>query len=438
MSSPPLPAAPARTRGAESAIPSDDATAAARYRAVRARTEALARPLSPEDAMVQSMPDASPAKWHLAHTTWFFERFVLAAQPGYAPVHPQWDYLFNSYYNSVGPMHARPQRGLVSRPGLSEVLVYRERVDARMARAFERGDLDERAQQVALLGTHHEQQHQELLLTDIKHAFWSNPLRPAYRDDLPAAAIGDDAPLRWIARDEAIADIGAAVWPQAGSFAYDSESPRHRALVPAHALASRPVSNGDYLAFVRDGGYATPTLWLSDAWARIQAEDWRQPLYWDDDRAREFTLGGWRALDPHAPACHLSYYEADAFARWAGARLPTEFEWEQAAAGIAVAGNLLEADALHPRSGAPVDTGLQQLFGDVWEWTASAYTGYPGFRPLDGTLGEYNGKFMNGQWVLRGGSCATPRDHLRASYRNFFPAAARWQFSGVRLARDAA
>lgn len=409
----------------------------ARYRAVRARSVALAAPLSAEDAMVQSMPDASPAKWHLAHTTWFFERFVLGARDGYVPVDPHWDFLFNSYYNSVGPMHARPRRGLLSRPSLIEVLEYREEVDARMARRFDAGDFDQDAARVILLGTHHEQQHQELLLTDIKHALWSNPLAPAYRDDLPHRP-GEAAPLRWIARDEAIVEIGAAPWPQAPRFAYDNESPRHRVLVAAHALASRPVGNAEYAQFVDDGGYANAELWLSDGWALLQAEGWRRPLYWHEDGAREFTLGGWRERDPHAPACHLSLYEADAFARWAGARLPTEAQWEQAAEGLAVDGNFADAGVLHPQAARDDGDGLQQAFGDVWEWTSSAYTAYPGFRPLPGSLGEYNGKFMSGQCVLRGGSCASPRDHLRASYRNFFPPHARWQFSGLRLARDGA
>jgi ergothioneine biosynthesis protein EgtB len=415
----------------------DPSSLAGRYRAVRARSVALAAPLSPEDAMVQSMPDASPAKWHLAHTTWFFERFVLGARAAYMPVDAQWDYLFNSYYNSVGPMHARPQRGLVTRPSLAEVLDYRAEVDARMARRFDAGDLDVEAMRVLRLGTHHEQQHQELLLTDIKHAFWCNPLGPAYRDDL-AIRTGSPSPLRWIARDESIVEIGAAAWPQADAFAYDNESPRHRALVAAHALASRPVSNGEYAGFVADGGYTNAGLWLSDGWSLLQAEGWQRPFYWHADGAREFTLGGWRERDPHAPACHLGYYEADAYARWAGARLPTESEWEQAATGVAVDGNFVEHDALHPQAAQGEDAGLQQLFGDVWEWTASAYTPYPGFKPLPGALGEYNGKFMNGQWILRGGSCATPRDHVRASYRNFFPPSARWQFSGLRLAKDLA
>ena len=414
---------------------------AARYRAVRARSLQLAAPLSAEDAMVQSMDDASPAKWHLAHTTWFFERFVLGARAGYKPVDPQWDYLFNSYYQTVGPMHARPQRGLVSRPELAGVIAYREQVDARMAQRFAAGDFDEHDARVVLLGTHHEQQHQELLLTDIKHAFWCNPLQPAYRDDL-AVRPGTATPLRWLGHDEAIIEIGATPWPAvdghaADAFAYDNESPRHRVLVAAHSLANRPVSNAEYRAFIDDGGYADPTLWLSDGWARVQLDRWSRPLYWDASHEREFTLGGVRPIDAQAPVCHLNYFEADAFARWAGARLPTEFEWEQAAAAQRVDGNFSDDNLLHPHAASAHDLGVQQLFGDVWEWTASAYTPYPGFRPLPGALGEYNGKFMCGPWILRGGSCVTPREHIRASYRNFFAPSARWQFSGLRLAKDA-
>jgi ergothioneine biosynthesis protein EgtB len=421
-----------------------------RFRDVRARTDGLSAPLSAEDAMVQSMPDASPAKWHLAHTTWFFERFVLGARDGYAPVDERWDFLFNSYYNSLGPMHARPQRGLLSRPSLDEVRAYRAEVDARVLRRLEGGDLNAREREVLLLGTHHEQQHQELLLTDIKHALWRNPLGPAYRDDLRVDR-GDAAPLRWHRHDESVIEIGALQWPAHEAFAFDNESPRHRALVPAMALASRTVTNAEYRAFIDDGGYREPGLWLSDGWALLQAEGWRRPLYWHEDGAREFTLGGWREIDPQAPACHLSYFEADAFARWAGARLPTEAEWERAAATQPVRGNFVEDDRLHPmpardavdaphadapHAGAPEQPAVRQLFGDVWEWTMSAYTAYPGFDVLPGALGEYNGKFMNGQWVLRGGSCASPRDHLRASYRTFFPPHARWQFAGIRLAKD--
>jgi len=410
-------------------------TLVARYRAVRACSMVLAAPLSAEDAMLQSMPDASPAKWHLAHTTWFFERFVLGADPHYAPVEPHWNVLFNSYYNSVGPFHARALRGLLSRPSLAAVLDYRRQVDGRLLERLQAGPLDDATLQVLELGTHHEQQHQELLLTDIKHAFWSNPLAPAYRKDL-AITRGEPRLLRWISSEEKTVQIGAAPWPDAAAFAFDGESPRHRVTLPAHALASRPVTNGEFNDFIAAGAYLNPGLWLSDGWDRVQAEGWQRPLYWHEDGVREFTLAGWRERDPHAPVCHLSGYEADAFARWAGARLPTEAEWEHAASGQALSGNLLDADALHPQACRDDGPGLQQLFGDVWEWTSSAYTAYPGFRPLPGALGEYNGKFMSGQMILRGGSCATPASHIRATCRNFFPPHARWQFSGLRLAKD--
>ncbi len=412
----------------------------ARYLAVRERTRGLAAPLSPEDAQLQSMPDASPAKWHLAHTTWFFARFVLE-DPAAIPL--GWDVLFNSYYVGAGDRHPRAQRGLLSRPSLDEVLAWRERVDAQVLRGLDDDRLAPDRRDVLLLGIHHEQQHQELLLTDITHALWCNPLAPAYRTDLPAApaavAAGDGS-VHWLRRDETIVGIGAPRWPDASAdFAYDNETPRHRVLLQAHAIAHRPVSNADYAGFIADGGYATPTLWLSDGWDTVAREGWRRPLYWHADGAREFTLAGWRERDPHAPVCHLSHYEADAFARWAGARLPTEAEWEAAASGCAIEGNFADDRApLHPLAcpGPAAGDAPQGMFGDVWEWTSSAYAPWPGFRPLPGTLGEYNGKFMSGQLVLRGGSCATPRGHVRASYRNFFAPHARWQFSGLRLAKD--
>lgn len=407
-----------------------------RFGRIRARTARLAAPLSAEDAMVQSMPDASPAKWHLAHTTWFFERFVLARDPAYRPVDAAWDYLFNSYYNSVGPMHARPRRGLLTRPSLDEVKAYRDTIDARVEDAFDAGRIDDEAARILLLGTHHEQQHQELLLTDIKHALWCNPLRPAYRDDLPSST-GSGSPLAWCPCDEAIVTVGAAAWPAGSGFAYDNESPPHRVLVPAHALASRPISNGEYRAFIDEGGYRDPALWMSAGWTVVQEAGWNRPLYWDEGLDAAFTLGGMRDIDPHDPVCHLSWFEADAFARWAGARLPTEFEWEQAARTQPVAGHFADDDGLHPRAAPPSPGQPAQLFGDVWEWTSSGYGPYPGFAPWQGSLGEYNGKFMCGQWVLRGGSCATPRDHVRPTYRNFFQSPDRWQFSGLRLARDA-
>ncbi|RCS30618.1 ergothioneine biosynthesis protein EgtB [Rhodanobacter denitrificans] len=406
------------------------AAIAARFHRVRRCTLELCAGLSAEDLQLQSMPDASPGKWHLAHTSWFFEQFVLGRDPAYRPRDPAWHYLFNSYYQSVGPMHARPQRGLLSRPSLDEVHDYRRRIDDAVGELLGRDD-DAGLLELVELGLQHEQQHQELLLTDIKHAFWCNPLQPAYRAPI-AAADAKAVPLRFVAGREGIVEIGH----RGEGFAFDNETPRHRTLLQPHALANRLVTNAEYLAFVREGGYREPGLWLSDGWATVQREGWRHPLYWQEDLASEFTLAGVRALDPHEPVCHLSYYEAEAFAHWAGARLPTEAEWESAAQGVAIDGNLQDARRFQPRAAAVGDTGLQQLYGDAWEWTASPYINYPGFRPLPGSLGEYNGKFMCGQWVLRGGSCATPRDHIRASYRNFFPPQARWQFAGLRLGQD--
>ncbi len=400
---------------------------------IRGRSLQLVAPLSAEDAMLQSMDDASPSKWHLAHTTWFFERFVLVSLPGYQCWDPAWDFLFNSYYKSLGPAHARPRRGLLSRPSLQQVRDYRQHVDEQVLARLLDGDLGEHALQHLQLGLQHEQQHQELLLTDIKHALWCNPLQPPYRESLvPVASV--ETAQGWIEHEEGIVGIGAAPWPQHAAFAYDNESPPHRVLLPAHALAERPLSNAEFRAFIEAGGYRQPQLWLSEGWSLCESEGWQHPLYWHDDLQCEYTLGGWRTLDPHAPVCHLSYYEADACARWYDARLPTEFEWEAAAASQPPVGHFADDDHLHPHAGQ--GSGLRQLFGDVWEWTRSAYGAYPGFRPFGGNLGEYNGKFMCGQWVLRGGSCATPRGHVRASYRNFFNPPARWQFSGMRLAKD--
>jgi ergothioneine biosynthesis protein EgtB len=398
------------------------------YRRVRECTLDLCAGLSAEDMMVQSMPDASPAKWHLAHTTWFFEQFVLGRDAAYRPRDPAWHFLFNSYYQTVGPMHARPRRGLLSRPSRDEVLDYRRHVDEAVCEALLRDDEGALAPLVEL-GLQHEQQHQELLLTDILHAFWCNPLQPAYGALAPTAAV-EAMPLRYVEGREGVVEIGHA----GAGFAFDNETPRHRSLLQPHALANRLVTNGEYAAFVHDGGYREPSLWLSDGWATVQGEGWQRPLYWQADLASEFTLAGVRAIDPNAPVAHLSYFEAEAFARWAGARLPTEAEWEAAAEALPRAGNLLDGAPRLPSTAH--GSGLQQMFGDLWEWTASPYVSYPGFRPLPGSLGEYNGKFMNGQWVLRGGSCATPHDHIRASYRNFFPPHARWQFAGLRLGID--
>ncbi len=403
---------------------------AVRYEAVRRRTLELCAGLSAEDLMVQSMPDASPGKWHLAHTTWFFEQFVLGRDPGYVPPEPAWQVLFNSYYQSIGPMHARPRRGLLSRPALQAVLDYRQRVDEQVLAALEHGDA-EALEPLVELGLQHEQQHQELLLTDIKHAFWCNPLRPAYAGTMPRAVPAPAVPLRFLSGREGVVEVGHA----GDGFAFDNETPRHAALLHPHALANRLVNNAEYAEFIRDGGYREPSLWLSDGWATVQQEGWQHPLYWQDDLASEFTLNGLQALVPEAPVSHLSYFEADAFARWAEARLPTEDEWEAAAASLPLRGHFQDDGDFHPRPPAGGE-GWLQMYGDVWEWTASPYVSYPGFRPLPGALGEYNGKFMNGQWVLRGGSCATPRAHIRASYRNFFPPHARWQFMGLRLGRD--
>ncbi|GLQ45318.1 ergothioneine biosynthesis protein EgtB [Dyella lipolytica] len=398
---------------------------------IRRQTLALCAGLGPEDLMVQSMPDASPGKWHLAHTTWFFEQFVLGHDPAYRSLNPAWHYLFNSYYESVGPMHARPQRGLLSRPTLDDIRDYRSRIDEAVGELIAAGPDAALAARIEL-GLHHEQQHQELLLTDLKHAFWCNPLRPVYRDLPSVVDESKSLPMRFLACREGPVEIGHR---DGDGFAYDNETPRHRTWLAPHALGNRLVTNSEYLAFVREGGYREANLWLSDGWATVQREGWQRPLYWQEDLSSEFTLAGIRTLEPEAPVCHISYFEADAFARWAGARLPTEAEWENAAAGLQVTGNFQERHRFHPAAAAH-DDGLQQMYGDVWEWTASPYVSYPGFKPLPGALGEYNGKFMNGQWVLRGGSCATPREHIRASYRNFFPPHARWQFAGIRLGQD--
>jgi ergothioneine biosynthesis protein EgtB len=400
----------------------------ARYESVRAATERLCAPLEVEDLVVQSMPDASPAKWHLAHTTWFFERFVLRRDGG-EPHHALYDFLFNSYYEAVGARHPRPSRGLLSRPTVTEVMSYRHAIDERMAEVLERPALADTIE----LGLHHEQQHQELLLTDVKHMLSLNPLRPAYGAAAPAAS--DARPLAWCGFD------GRQAWIGHGGegFSFDNERPRHEALVAPFELADRLATAGEVAAFIDDGGYERPELWLSDGWTVARERGWRVPLYWERDggRWRIFTLGGMRPLVASEPACHLSYYEADAFACWSRARLPREEEWELAAGAREVDGNFVESGTLHPRPASAAEHAPRQLFGDCWEWTASPYVAYPGFRPLAGALGEYNGKFMCNQLVLRGGSCATPRDHVRATYRNFFPPDARWQFTGVRLARDA-
>ncbi len=403
-----------------------------RFRRVRQQSMYLCESLQTEDFVVQSMPDVSPTKWHLAHTSWFFENFLLGPQlPGYRQFDERFDYLFNSYYYTVGQMHLRSQRGLLTRPTVAEVCAYREHVDAQMERLLD-GAAGTHLDHLVTLGLNHEQQHQELMLTDIKHVLSVNPLQPAYRDDLatPAGAAG---PLDWHGFPEGVHEIGTG---GDSGFCFDNETPRHRIFLRPFALASRPVTNAEYREFIEDGGYRDVAGWLSDGWAWIQREKIDRPLYWSADLESEFTLGGLRAINPHAPVSHLSFYEADAYARRAGHRLPTEAEWEIAAAGQEVAGNLADTELLHPAPAA-TDSGLRQMYGDVWEWTASSYASYPGFQPLAGSLGEYNGKFMCNQMVLRGGSCATPADHIRATYRNFFYPESRWQFSGLRLAKEA-
>jgi ergothioneine biosynthesis protein EgtB len=422
-------------------LPDTAASAAlADYDAVRGASVALTAHLSAEDCQAQSMPDASPAKWHLAHTTWFFETFLLQQyQSGYTAFHPRYGFLFNSYYNAIGERHPRPQRGLLTRPPLQDILAYRAHVDAGMARLISRMNDHADLRALVHLGLHHEQQHQELILTDVKHLFSCNALRPAYAGTQRPRAIVEVAPQAWLDHPGGIVEVGHS----GGDFCFDNETPAHQVLLRPFQLARRPVTQGEYLAFIQDGGYRRPELWLSLGWEAIRTEGWQAPLYWEetDGAWQAFTLHGMEALDLDAPVTHISYFEADAYARWAGARLPREAEWEQIARGtdgIGTQANLVESGALHPRA-ATGDDGRSplQMYGDVWEWTASPYEPYPGYAPAAGAVGEYNGKFMCNQYVLRGGSCVTPRSHIRASYRNFFPADARWQFSGVRLARDA-
>ena len=401
----------------------------AQYTRVRAQSLALIETLAPEDTVVQSMPDVSPTKWHLAHVTWFFERFVLESfVPGYESLEDAYDYLFNSYYYTAGQMHARPKRGLLSRPTLAQVIDYRAHVDEHMQRLLDQQGDDGKLAAVVTLGLNHEQQHQELLLTDIKHVLSQNPLLPAFDPGLPRAPSRSVDAYAFANAPSGIHRIGA----EGEGFCFDNETPRHDALLHEHRIGTRLVTNSEFREFVTDGGYADSTLWLSDGWAVVNQEGWNRPLYWSEDLAHEFTLGGLREMDEHAPITHVSFYEADAFARWAGARLPTEFEWETAAVGKPLEGNLLQSGFLHPVSGG----GRAQFFGDAWEWTSSPYAPYPGFVPLGGSLGEYNGKFMCNQMTARGGSCVTPDDHVRASYRNFFYPHMRWQFFGIRLAMD--
>jgi len=406
------------------------------YHAVRNQTTAITEPLADEDLVVQSMPDASPIKWHLAHTSWFFERFVLQGfDTGYRPFDERYEFLFNSYYNSVGPQHCRPARGLLSRPTVREVGEYRRAVDAAVVSLLERRGDDPALRRVMRIGFEHERQHQELMLTDLKHLFSSNPLLPAaYPARAGEGAPADLPPTTWRSFDAGITHAGA----DAGDGScFDNETPRHRVFLEPFEIADRPVTNAEYLAFIEDGGYRRHACWLSLGWSTVQSLGWTHPLYWyrDGDAWKQYTLAGPADLRPDEPVCHLSYFEADAYARWAGARLPTEFEWEHAASNQPLDGVIAEEQRYHPAPIDQADTGPVRFFGDVWEWTASAYAPYPGYEPTRGALGEYNAKFMCNQYVLRGGSCASPRSQARLHYRNFFPPDARWQFAGLRLAR---
>jgi ergothioneine biosynthesis protein EgtB len=410
----------------------------ARFHEVRNFTTGLCANLEPEDFVVQSMPDVSPTKWHLAHTTWFFETFILKKfVSGYHADVPEYAYLFNSYYNAAGDMHRRDLRGLISRPTVREAQRYRSSIDAHMENLLSDADEDliDEIEPILILGTHHEQQHQELLITDIKHVFAQNPLYPVFRAG-SARPPGAPPSLKFVDFDESVVEIGHG----GPGFSYDNEGPRHRALVSAFSLASRPVTNGEYRQFIEDGGYARAELWLSLGWMTVNEQRWQAPLYWvkRDGAWWNFTLSGFRPVDESEPVTHVSYFEADAYANWAGARLPTEFEWEHAASDCPVEGNFVENEAFHPQPAAASVQArdLHQMFGDVWEWTRSAYSPYPGYRAAPGALGEYNGKFMCNQYVLRGGSCATSRTHVRRTYRNYFQPEKRWQFTGIRLARD--
>ena len=406
------------------------------YLRIRQSTEGLCSTLGVEDCMIQSMTEASPVKWHLAHTTWFFETFLLSPHlPGYTSLDSRYGSLFNSYYNAVGSRPDRNTRGAISRPTLEEVFAYREYVDEHMKRLAR--NLAPESLEVFLLGLNHEQQHQELIVTDVIHALSLNPMKPGYRGDRrpehPHPSI-EAQRMNWNEFDSGLREIGH----RPNGFSFDNENPIHQQYLEAFAIADRLVTNAEYLQFMADQGYRRPELWLSDGWDAVHRQGWSSPLYWEQRESEywAYTAFGMQPLELHEPVCHLSFYEADAFARWAGARLPTEAEWETAAAPFPVIGNLLEAGQFHPVAASETNSHLRQVFGDVWEWTASPYIGYPGFRPAAGAIGEYNGKFMSNQMVLRGGSCATPESHIRLTYRNFFPPHTRWQFAGIRLAKD--
>ena len=408
-----------------------------RYLQTRQFSERLCEPLAVEDFVVQSMPDASPTRWHLAHTTWFFETFVLARwETDYRPANADFQFLFNSYYNSVGEPFPRARRGLLTRPTVAEVFKYRHAVDERMTRLLQvLGDDDSQEMaRVVELGINHEQQHQELMLTDIKHVYSCNPLWPAYRQLSPALSTRCIKPTDWSDYDGGVVEIGHA----GRTFAFDNERPRHKTFLQPFGIANRLVTTGEFLDFVNDGGYRRPGLWLSLGWSVVRDQNWTAPLYWVEQEGNwhEFSLGGLRQLNTAEPVCHVSYFEADAFARWSGARLPTEAEWEHAATGLDVQASFADSERYHPAAVNDDGDGLAQMYGEVWQWTASPYTPYPGYVLPSGALGEYNAKFMCNQYVLRGGSCATPAGHVRATYRNFFSPEARWQFTGIRLARD--
>ncbi|HSY10906.1 MAG TPA: ergothioneine biosynthesis protein EgtB [Verrucomicrobiae bacterium] len=417
---------------AEHGIGAGEGTLLDRYMRMREMSLHLCSPLSVEDHSLQPMPDASPAKWHLAHTTWFFETFVLSQyMQGFSPYHPAFRNLFNSYYNSVGERPLRNLRHVLSRPSLDEVHAYRIYVDEAMVHLLTE-DLPADAIKLIDLGINHEQQHQELIVTDVKNGLWANPLRPAYRaNGHNESASREVLPLKWQSFAEGIYAIGY----EGTAFAFDNEGPQHNVYLQPFRLASRLVTNGEFLEFMRDGAYSNPLIWLSDAWDAVNGNRWHAPLYWEqrDGEWWSFTMDGLQPLRLNEPVCHVSFYEADAFARWSGARLPSEFEWEVAARGCHVTGNFVESGNLHPTPAAG-DEPLAQMFGDVWEWTSTPYVAYPGFKPAEGAVGEYNGKFMCNQMILRGGSCATPQSHIRATYRNFFPPHVRWQFMGLRLA----
>ena len=410
------------------------------YKKVRQFSHTLAEPLEIEDYVVQSMPDVSPTKWHLAHTSWFFETFVLAkALPNYKSPNSQYAYLFNSYYVQAGERHFRPKRGLISRPTVEETYSYRNHVDESMLQFMENADSNEwqELESVIEIGIHHEQQHQELIVTDIKHVLSENPLYPEYiKNKANGTSAKQPKELNWISFDGGIFDIGN----EGEGFGYDNEYPRHKVYLNSYKLGSRLTTNSEYIEFIEDGGYQTPEIWLSEGWATVETINWKAPLYWQKINGEwmQFTLTGLRKVEPNEPVTHVSYFEADAYARWAGCRLPTESEWEVAASSIDIEGNFVDDLKFHPVGLENGSNGnsLEQMYGDVWEWTQSSYSAYPGYKTLPGALGEYNGKFMCNQMVLRGGSCATSKSHIRKTYRNFFPTNARWQFMGIRLAKD--